>query len=173
MLLIASASVSVSASETTVKFRIAATKAAGNSWVYTLINESIGGEKGESFTLDWNPSNATDDLLQANSSFDPNTGYVLLPDGWMSSPGSFPSVTVSNVFLYDLAPGSSITGFQFNYKNSVYPGWFSVTYRSGIYTDTTSKLAIQQTSVPEPASIFGLLGGLSGVLSFAWRKKGI
>lgn len=156
-------------------FKLTASNAGANNWVYTLTNNSTGGEKAQSFTLDWNPTNSADDLAKAIANFNPGTGYGSQPTGWASSSGSFPNVAVTNVILYPLPAGQSLGGFNIHYgtyqtPNPVTPGWFTVTYRTGIYEQTTSVAAVDGGVVPEPTGMISLLSAAIGTLGLYRRR---
>ena len=161
--------------QATPVFKLKAHHAGAQTWTYTLTNYSTAGEKAEGFTLDWNPIDGNDDLNQAAANFDQYTGYTAVPDGWMSSPGPFPSFTAVNVLVNAVAPGQSLEGVTLQYgnqQNHIPASWFRVTYRSGIYEQTSGVLAIESADVPEPGGIVTLLAGLAGALgSLKLRRR--
>jgi hypothetical protein len=166
-------------------FTLSATLWGTNQWAYVLTNSSTSNESAIALTLHWNAFSPQADLVDAQWNFDPFTGYVSVPTGWVANSGSYPVCSSTNLFIYKVNPGSSLSGLKLRYgtflnSSPVAPGWFTVNYMNGTLQQATGWQPITDPPLtPEASGVLTLLAGITSVgitairrsISLAGRKK--
>lgn len=144
-------------------FLYSETNLGGGSWQYdyTLYNTSIDlGFDLYEVAIDFSTS-ATFTVVSLPSGWDANTGSGFI-DTFSLNQGTPPDGT-------DIAPGASLSGFSFqlDYQAGNLPFLAYLTDPNN--PDPFSFIGNTAAAVPEPATLFLLVGGLAGLSYF--RKK--